>query len=183
MLADEGMKIDLGGIAKGWAASEMKKIAEKNEVQGYLSLGGNVAVVGKNSNGKDISVGLRAPNGSENDYFATMNIEDYTMATSNGTERYFEQDGKTYIHILDPFTGYPVETDLLSVTVISKDGLLADALSTTIFMKGTESLGEYFSRDDCMVVAVTKDCKVYASDEVWQRLTPYNTNDYEFMQS
>ncbi len=180
MLADEGMKLDLGGTAKGMAVEQMMEIARENEVQGFLSIGGNVGVVGKNPDGSEIIVGLRDPLGDANDYFATLEMDGYTMATSNATERYFEQDGIVYHHIIDPFTGYPGDSDLLSVTVISEDGLLADTLSTTIFLEGSTCLEEYFAREDCMVIAVTKDCKVYASDKVWQILTPYNTTDYEF---
>ncbi len=180
MLQDEGMQIDLGGIAKGMAAGEMRSIAEENGVTGYLSIGGNMLVIGKKPSGKDINIGLRDPLGSESDYFAKITIEGYTMATSSASERYFEENGVTYHHILNPFTGYPGETDLLSVTVVSENGLLADALSTAIFLEGSSCLERYMSRDDCMVLAVTKDKKVYASEDLWGRITPTNTKDYQF---
>lgn len=180
MLKDEGMQIDLGGIAKGMAAGEMRDIADKNGVTGYLSVGGNMLVIGKKPNGKDIIIGIRDPLGSENDYFAKIKIEGYTMATSSASERYFEEDGVVYHHILNPFTGYPGETDLLSVTVVSKNGLLADALSTAIFLEGSSGLEKAMNRDDCMVLAVTKDKKVYASEKMWELITPADTKDYEF---
>lgn len=180
MLEDEGMLLDMGGSAKGMAASEMRSIAEENQVNGYLSIGGNMLVIGKKPDGTDFKIGLRDPNGDANDYFGTVAIDGYTMATSSPVERYFEEDGKIYHHILNPFTGYPGETDLLSVTVISEDGLLADTLSTTIFLKGSDCLEEYMNRDDCMVLAVTDDNKVYASDGFWDLLTPTNTQTYTF---
>ena len=102
------------------------------------------------------------------------------MATSSAAEIFFEEDGVRYHHILDPKTGYPSDTDLLQVTVVSKDGLLADALSTTIFSKGSECLEEYMNRDDCMVLAVTEDKKVYGSDEIWEFVTPADTETYSF---
>lgn len=180
MLEDEGMKLDLGGAAKGYAAGLMKSIAEKNGVSGYLSIGGNMLVVGKDPGGDPFVIGLRDPLKDSNSYFATIDITGYTMATSSAAEIFFEEDGVRYHHILDPKTGYPSDTDLLQVTVVSKDGLLADALSTTIFSKGSECLEEYMNRDDCMVLAVTKDKEVYGSDEIWELVTPADTEEYSF---
>lgn len=180
MLAEKGMMLDLGGMAKGLAAGQMRKIAEENGVSGYLSIGGNMLVLGRKPDGSDFVIGIRDPQGDANDYFATVVIDGYTMATSSAVERFFEEDGIVYHHILDPFTGYPGKTDLLSVTVISEDGLLADALSTTIFLKGSICLPAYLDRDDCMVVAVTEDNVVYASEECRALLTPVNTQAYTF---
>lgn len=182
MLEDEGMQLDLGGIAKGYAASLMREIAEENNVTGYLSIGGNMLVMGGKPDGSDFVIGIRDPLQDANSYFATINIEGYTMATSSAVERYFEEDGVIYHHILSPETGYPGETDLLQVTVVSENGLLADALSTTIFLKGSECLDEYLSRDDCMVLAVTEECEVYGSEGIWELLTPTNTDTYTFIE-
>ncbi len=181
MLKTAGMKLDLGAVAKGYAAALMRSIAEENEVSGYLSVGGNMLVIGQNTDGSDFVIGVRDPLKDSNSYFATICIEGYTMATSSAAEIYFEEDGVTYHHILDPSTGYPGDTDLLQVSVISEDGLLADTLSTTIFLLGSECLDEYMNRDDCLVLAVTKDCEVYGSDAVWDMVTPVNTDDYTFI--
>ncbi len=180
MLAEEGMMLDLGGAAKGMAAGAMREIVEENGVSGYLSLGGNMLVSGKKPDGSDFVVGIRDPLGDANSYFATVTLDGYTMATSSAVERFFEEDGVIYHHILDPFTGYPAQTDLLSVSVISEDGLLADTLSTVVFLKGSGCFPEYLNREDCMVVAVTKDKKVYASENCWALLTPANTQTYTF---
>ena len=181
MLAEEGMMLDLGGSAKGMAAGLMRDIAETNGSQGYVSIGGNVLVVGKKPNGDDIEVGLRDVLGEQNDYYAILRMDGYTMATSSASDRYFEQDGVRYHHILDPFTGYPGESDLLSVGVVSEDGLLADTLSTTIFLKGSECLAEYMNRNDCMVIAVTQDREVVASEKLWDMLTVTDTQTYTFL--
>ena len=180
MLADAGMKLDLGGAAKGYAAGLMRGIAEKNNVSGYLSIGGNMLVLGDAPDGKPFVIGIRDPLKDSNSYFATIDITGYTMATSSAAEIFFEEDGVTYHHILDPKTGYPSDTDLLQVTVVSEDGLLADALSTTIFSKGSGCLEEYLNRDDCMVLAVTKDREVYGSDGIWELVTPTDTETYIF---
>lgn len=174
MLANAGMRIDLGGIAKGMAAALMRQYAVKNNVQGYLSLGGNMMVQGKKPDGKDYVIGIRDPRGDASEYIASLALDGLTMATTGDYERYFEQDGVRYHHIIDPFTGYPSATDLISVTVVSEDGTLADYLSTLIFMRGSAALSNYLDRDDCMVLAITDKLEVYASEPLRERLTVNN---------
>ncbi|MEG2174357.1 MAG: FAD:protein FMN transferase [Oscillospiraceae bacterium] len=171
MLRRKGMSVDLGGIAKGMAAGAMRPIAEKHGVQGYLSLGGNMMVVGKKFDGSDWRIGIRNPRGTPNDSIASVTLEGMTMATTGDYERYFEENGVRYHHVLDPFTGYPSDRGLISVTVISADGTLADCLSTTIFLEGRDRLNNYLLRDDCMVLAVTKQMEVYASPALWEQLS------------
>ncbi len=180
MLAREGMLLDLGGAAKGYAAGKMRDIVEKNRVSGYLSIGGNMLVIGKKANRSDYVVGLRDPLGDETDYFATVAIDGLTMATTGGYERWFEADGVRYHHVLDPFTGRPSTQDLLAVTVISENGLLADCLSTAIFLQGSAGLEKAFERTDCMVLAVTDTGDVYASEGFWERLSVPQDSAYTF---
>lgn len=170
MLSDAGMRVDLGGIAKGMAAALMRQYAVKNNVQGYLSIGGNMMVQGKKPDGSDYSIGVRDPRGDASEYIAVLSLDGLTMATTGDYERYFEQDDVRYHHILDPFTGYPSTADLISVTVVSENGALADYLSTLIFMRGSAALGRYLDRDDCMVLAVTDTLEVYASEPMQARL-------------
>lgn len=139
-LTVKGQKLDFGGIAKGYACERLREICQTYDVtDGYVSLGGNMMVLGE-MNGV---FGIRDPNGNRDAYFAELSLAGKTMATSGGYERYFEQDGKRYHHILDPRTGWPAQTDLLSVSVISEDGALADALSTALFVMGREKALEY----------------------------------------
>lgn len=172
MLSYEGMSIDLGGIAKGTAAELMRQYAIKNDVQGYLSIGGNMMVQGKKPDGTDFVIGVRDPRGDASEYIATLSLDGLTMATTGDYERYFELDGVRYHHVIDPFTGYPSSSDLISVTVVSENGTLADCLSTSIFLSGSEELESYLNRDDCMVIAVTRDFDVYASESLKERVTP-----------
>lgn len=142
MLPEKGQQLDFGGIAKGYACSRLREICERCGVtKGYLSLGGNMMVL----EDTDSSFGIRDPQGGENAYFAVLTLAGQTMATAGGYERYFEQDGKRYHHILDPATGWPAQTDLLSVSVISQDGALADALSTALYVMGREKAQDYLS--------------------------------------
>ncbi|MBP3414379.1 MAG: FAD:protein FMN transferase [Clostridia bacterium] len=104
------------------------------------------------------------------------------MATTGDYERYFEQDGVRYHHILDPFTGKPSDSGLISVTVFSENGTLADSFSTSIFLQGKEGLNKYLNRDDCMIIAVTEDFDVYASPALREKIKINPSKDqYNFI--
>ena len=151
----EGMELDFGGIAKGYIADELVQILKEQEgVSGALiNLGGNVTTVGNKPDGKDWRVGVKDPSG-EQEYYGIATIYKYqssidellarSVVTSGGYERYFEQDGIRYHHILDPATGYPADAGLVSATIISEDSALADALSTALFVMGLERATEFW---------------------------------------
>ncbi len=149
--ATEPMGLDLGGIAKGYTS---QKVLETIQTAGadtaVISLGGNVGVMGTKPDGSPWTVGIRDPNGEESDYLATLSLSGQAqpqyVITSGGYERYFEQDGVRYHHILDPSTGYPADTGLLSVTVVSSDGTLADALSTALFVMGKDKAQNFWQQ-------------------------------------
>ncbi|MBQ9743046.1 MAG: FAD:protein FMN transferase [Ruminococcus sp.] len=129
-------QIDLGGIAKGYIADKAAQAMEACGIDyGIISLGGNVRTVGHKSSGESFSVGIKAP--ESNDYFATINTDDLSVITSGAYQRNFTENGKTYHHIIDPATGHPATSDAKSVTIIGKDGAMCDALSTAIFIGGS----------------------------------------------
>ena len=132
----EGMEIDLGAAGKGYAGREVGRLLRGAGVRSaILSLGGNIEAVGIKPDGSPWRVGLKAPDADG--YAGMLSAEDEAVVTSGSYERYFtDEDGRRYHHILDPATGYPAENGLLSVTVIGKDGLLCDALSTALFVMG-----------------------------------------------
>ena len=170
MLKREGMSIDLGAVAKGAAAGITREIADKHQVQGYVSLGGNIMVHGKKPDRSDFIIGVRDPRGEASDYIATVHMDGLIMATTGDYERYFEKDGVRYHHILDPFTGRPSDSELISVTVFSENGTLADSFSTSVFLQGKDNLYKYLNRDDCMIIAVTKELDVYVSPALKDRI-------------
>lgn len=137
--AKEGMKIDLGGAAKGYcadrAADILKSYGIKNAI---LDLGGNVYALGKNEQGKNWRIGLQDPSKDRGKHFTIEELSDMTAVTSGSYERYFEKNGKIYHHILNPDTGSPADSGLISVTVISDNSFEADMLSTAIFVMGAE---------------------------------------------
>ena len=143
-----GTSLDLGAIAKGYTAD---KICEYFKEQGVnnaiIDLGGNVYVLG------EFTVGIRNPFEPEK-AFAKINLKDKSAVTSGTYQRYFEYDGKKYHHIMDAKTGYPARSGIASVTVISPSSMVADALSTAIFVMGEKgiSLCGSFADTDCFII-------------------------------
>mgnify|MGYP005954348021 CR=1 FL=1 len=132
-LARAGMEVDLGAVAKGFAAREAEAaIRDAGGTSAMLDLGGNVTVIGAKEDGSPWRVAVKDPRDTGS-YLCVLALTDVTLSTSGGYERYFEEDGVRYHHIIDPETGYPADSGLLSVTVVSADHLLADALSTALF--------------------------------------------------
>lgn len=154
----EGQKVDFGGIAKGYTSARMMEIFRSHGIaSGMVSLGGNVQVIGRKPDGSRWQVGIQDPDGPQGSVIAGVEAEDQAVVTSGGYERYFEEDGNTYIHILDPRTGRPADGDLKSVTVVSADGTLADALSTSLYLMGSGDAVEYWEkhREDFEMVLIT----------------------------
>ncbi len=131
-----GTVLDFGAVGKGVACDEARDVLKKSDVKrAVISVGGSILLYGE---GQSFSVGVRNPLGSSNDCIGTLSLGETCVSTSGSYERKFTQNGKTYHHILNPETGYPVDNDLLSVTVVCDDGFLSDALSTACFVLGYE---------------------------------------------
>ena len=166
-------KVDLGGIAKGFTSARGMEIFRENGVEnGILSLGGNVQVLGTKPDGSLWRVGLQDP-ADERALFATLELADKAVITSGAYERNFEQNGIVYHHIIDPRTGYPAESGLSSVTIVSDDGTLADGLSTALFIMGKEGAVEFWRshRDDFDMVLLADDGAVTVSAGIADALT------------
>lgn len=165
-------EIDFGGVLKGLAADKVRAIAKKhNIISGIVNLGGNVCLIGAKRDRNPWSVGVTNPFSPEEIYL-TIGTENTNVITSGAYQRYFEYGGKTYHHIISPQTGYPAETDVASVTVVSQDGVLADALSTAIFVQGSKKGLETANEFGVGVVIITKDGSIIDNDNVNYR--PYN---------
>ena len=141
----EDMEVELGAVAKGYTGDRLAALmAELGVESAIFSLGGNVQAVGQKPDGSPWRVGIQDPDGQGN--LAIVEVTDKAVVTSGGYQRYFEQDGVTYWHILDPDTAAPARTGLKSVTVIGPEGLVCDGLSTALFVMGEEK-GAQFWRD------------------------------------
>ena len=138
-LRQEGMALDLGAIAKGYAADEAAAIIKNAGIpRAIIDLGGNILVLGEKKDKTLWSVGVQDPYDSRGVYLGIIQVPEKTVVTSGVYERFFEADGISYHHIFSPFDGYPMQNDLLSVTIITDSSMTADALSTAVFVMGYE---------------------------------------------
>lgn len=160
----QNIEIDLGGIAKGYAG---KKAAEKIRSMGIesalLNLGGNIQTIGSKPDGSAWGVSICNPEDSSKQ-LCRIEVVDKAVVTSGGYQRYFEENGKSYHHIIDPKSGYPAENGLLSVTIVDEDGMLCDALSTTLFVLGKDKALEYCEKYGIEAILMTDDKKIYVTD-------------------
>ncbi len=163
----ENMEIDLGAIGKGYAADRVKEVLASHHITNALiNLGGNIYAMGEKEEGVPWTIGLRDPNGSEGESFITLKVRNVSLVTSGAYERYFVQDGKRYHHILDSKSGYPAQSDLLSVSIIGPSSTLCDALSTTLFVLGSEKgLPLIATYPGYACVLVKKDGKLLFSED------------------
>ncbi|MDF2803902.1 MAG: thiamine biosynthesis protein ApbE [Anaerocolumna sp.] len=172
MLLKEGMSIDLGGIAKGYAADEVVKIFKNKGIKSALiNLGGSsMYTLGLKPDDSLWSIAIQHPRKDKNgNYAGIIKMSDQALSTSGDYERYFISDGKRYHHIMNPFTGYPADAGVMSDTiVISGDNpngnMLADILTKVTFVSGTEKgLSIIDSLEGVECLAITTSNKIYKS--------------------
>ena len=164
-LTKKNMMIDLGSIAKGYAADEISKIlAENNVHSAIINLGGNVYAHGEKIDGSDWKIGIQNPFNERGNIVGLVKVKNKTVVTSGIYERYIEQDGVKYHHLLDPKTGYPFDNNIAGVSIITDKSIDADALSTIVFSKGVDE-GLKFVEDlpNVDAIFITKDNKIYLS--------------------
>lgn len=138
----EGTELDLGAVAKGYTGDRLMELFREAGISSAIvELGGNVQALGAKPDGESWHIAVQAPEGG---YAGVLEITDKAVVTSGGYQRYFEKDGETYIHIIDPSTGYPARTGLASVTIVADSGLLGDGLSTALFVMGREKAEDYW---------------------------------------
>jgi len=165
LLPQAGMGVDVGGIAKGYAADEAAQILKGGGVESaLLDFGGNILTVGRKPDGSRWRIGIQVPDASRGEFLGIASVADQSVVTSGTYERFFEEGGVRYHHILDTRTGYPVQNGLASVTIIATDSIDADALSTAVFALGLEA-GYLFAENLAGVEAilVTDDNGVYTT--------------------
>lgn len=148
-LADPEARIDLGGIAKGYIADDLVGLLRENGVESAcINLGGNVAVLGAKPDGSPWNVGVQDPNGAAQDVVASVLCEDASVVTSGLYERQFVLDGVQYYHILDPRTGLPVQTDLVSTSLKTASSTDGDAWATMLFLMGHDAAFALVNADE-----------------------------------
>jgi thiamine biosynthesis lipoprotein len=172
MLEKAGMRMSLGGIAKGYAVDVAARVLEAELLPSYfVQAGGDLYVKGRKPDGAPWRVGVRDPRGRDaTDYFAMLEVEDHAFSTAGDYERGFLKNGKRYHHIIDPRTGYPA-TASRSVTVWAKDAFTADAIDDAVFILGAEKgLALVESIEDCGAVIVDAQNKVWISRRLKEKL-------------
>lgn len=174
-LTKPGMEIDLGAIAKGYIADRVRDYLRKEgETLGLINLGGNIQTLGAPEGGW--SLGIKTPFGGADELVGTLNVENKSVVTSGTYERFFERDGKRYHHILNPRTGYPLDNELDSVTIISTNSIDGDIWTTLIYGMGVEKgCAALRARPDIEAVFVTKAKEVVLSSMANFRFTLLDT--------
>ena len=171
VLLGDNIQIDLGSVAKGWLGDAILNHFRSNGVESaMINLGGNVQALGAKPDGSPWRVAIIAP--SEEGYAGVVEIKDQAVITSGGYERYFEQDGIRYHHIIDPATGYPANSELLSVTVIGESGVTCDALSTALFVMGLDKAADFWKRNDGFEVIFITDSEIFITEGLASVFSP-----------
>lgn len=167
-LTDKKSKLDLGGIAKGYIADQMRAYLRSEGVtSGIISLGGNVLTLGEKPDGSNYTVGIQKPFAPSGTSLGTLSVRDASVVSSGVYERYYRVDGRLYHHILDPKNGYPVENTLYQVTVINSCSMDGDALSTTCFALGLEEGMALVERTDgAEAIFITGDGEIHTSSGI-----------------
>ncbi|MBC5648282.1 FAD:protein FMN transferase [Christensenella tenuis] len=160
-----GAQIDLGGAVKGYA---LDKAAENLKAGGVksaiISFGGSIYAIGKKPDGNSYKIGIRDPQGSENDYMATIVLDGKFVSTSGTYERGFTEDGTYYDHVLDPQTGYPVDNGLVAATALCDSGILSDIYSTALLVMGAEKGIAFAEEHGVDAFFLTGDKQVVTTD-------------------
>lgn len=175
-LAHEGMGVDVGGIAKGYAADEAVRIlAELGVEHALLDFGGNILTLGVKPDGSRWRIGIQNPDQNRGSYVGIVEIAEAAVVTSGPYERFFVKDGVRYHHILDTEDGYPVRNGLASVTIVAADSTAADALSTACFALGLEQgLALVATLDGVEAVFITDTNAVHVTEGLADRFTLSN---------
>ncbi len=181
-LKDPGMVLDLGGIAKGYAADEVVKVLASHNVQSAIvNLGGNVLTMGRKADGSAWRIGIQNPSVERGGHFMILQLTDLSLVTSGPYERFLELDGVIYHHILDTTNGYPVVSDFTSVSIITSNSTVADALSTAVYSLGFEKgMALVESLLGVEAVFVTQDNKIFVSSGIMNGEIAYSLSDPSF---
>lgn len=165
-LNKKGMKIGFGAIGKGYAANRAKKVMLDHGIQhGLINAGGDLIAWGKQENGQPWQIGIADPS-KEKEYIAWLEIKDMSVVTSGSYEKYVVIAGETYGHIIDPKTGWPVK-NIRSVTLVSPDAELSDALATSVFVLGVKDgidLVNQLKNVECLII--DDQNKIWTSDKL-----------------
>ena len=168
MLRQNKQSLDLGGIAKGFAADEIRDIFYKYNISSALiDLGGNIFALGSKEDGTPWRVGIQDPFRDRGEFMGILSVKNKSVVTSGNYEKYFTKGGKRFHHIIDPKTGYPSISKIISATIISDNSIDGDGLSTGVYINGVDramSLIESINGVDG--IFITEDKKTYVTSGI-----------------
>jgi thiamine biosynthesis lipoprotein len=179
-LNKKNQSIDLGAIAKGFAADEIRDILIKNKIKSaIIDLGGNIFVIGNKENGNAWNIGIQDPLLTTGEYMGVISVSNKSIVTSGNYERFFIANGKKYHHIMDSRTGYPSENGIISATIISDNSIDGDALTTCAYVMGLDIGYELIEKFDGVDgIFITEDKKVITTTGVKDNFTLVNKEFY-----
>lgn len=182
MTNPDQVQVDLGAVGKGIGADQVMAYLKEQEkiTGGIISVGGSLCVYGKKPDGEKWAVGIQDPRDEDGEMFGAVRTDgDCHISTSGDYEKYIEQDGKRYHHILDSKTGYPSESGLISVTIVCDSGIDSDGLSTACFVLGMDKSKKLLKKYDAEAIFVDKNKNVYVTDGIDFELQ--NKKDYKII--
>ena len=168
MLKQKQQALDVGGIAKGFAADEVRDIFYKHNIKSALiDLGGNIFALGSKEDGTPWRVGIQNPFKPRGEYVGILSVKNKSVVTSGNYEKYFMKDGQRFHHIIDPKTGYPSQSRIISATIISDNSIDGDGLSTGIYILGIDKATKIIEAiDGIEAIFITEDKKIYKTSGV-----------------
>ena len=156
MLLRKNQKIDLGGIAKGYIADKIIDFYKENNIDSaIINIGGNIKELGQKDENSFWSIGIYEPKKHSEKIICSIEAKDKSIVTSGGYERAFSYNGELYCHILNPKTGYPIKSDLKSITIVSDKSIDGDSLSTPLFIMGKNKAYEFMKKHNISGVMIT----------------------------
>lgn len=170
-LEDKGMVVNLGAIAKGTIADQVKRfLLERGVTSALINLGGNVLTVGSKPDGSSFVIGIQDPSSTRGEYLLSIHADDESVVSSGDYERYFVYEGKIYHHILNPKTGFPADTNIKQITIVTPNSQTADGLSTSVLLLGVEKgIHLIESLEGVEAILISKDHYIYVTEGLRDR--------------
>lgn len=167
MLLRKNQQIDLGGIAKGYIADKIIDFYKENNIDSaIINIGGNIKVLGQKDEKSFWSIGIYEPKKHSEKVICSIEAKDKSVVTSGGYERAFSYNGNLYCHILNPKTGYPIKSDLKSITIVSDKSIDGDSLSTPLFIMGKNKAYEFMKKHNISGVMITDKNEIIVTKDL-----------------
>lgn len=180
MLANKNQQIDLGGIAKGYIADKIIELYKKNNVTcAIINIGGNIKILGKKDKDSLWNVGVFEPKKHSKNIILSMSLENLSIVTSGAYERAFMYNNKLYHHILNTYNGEPAKTDFKSITIISKESIEGDALSTPLFIMGKYKACDFIKKNNLSAIMITEDDEIIITKDLIEKVNLFS--DYKVL--